>query len=177
MAKARGGKPAATPVVAGDTRDADLDVFQAAMRDVVRRQPDVRGHARLTTRPVPVAPERPIGDEVDGPEESFAASGVDRRELRKLKRGDYVAARRSDLHGMTAVEAGAAVRRFLDSSRHAGHRCVCIVHGRGLHSRSNEPVLKTRVRALLRAHPAVLAFADAPRSDGGSVAVYVLVRK
>jgi len=37
--------------------------------------------------------------------------------------------------------------------------------------------LKSRVRALLRAHPAVLAFADAPNTDGGPGAVYVLLRR
>jgi DNA-nicking Smr family endonuclease len=36
--------------------------------------------------------------------------------------------------------------------------------------------VKTRVRDLLRTHPSVLAFADAPRSDGGAGAVYVLLR-
>jgi DNA-nicking Smr family endonuclease len=38
-------------------------------------------------------------------------------------------------------------------------------------------VLKTRVRQYLRHHPAVLAYADAPRAAGGSGAVYVLLRK
>jgi len=52
-----------------------------------------------------------------------------------------------------------------------------VVHGRGLHSAGNVAVLKSRVRALLRAHPAVLAFADAPNTDGGPGAVYVLLRR
>jgi DNA-nicking Smr family endonuclease len=51
------------------------------------------------------------------------------------------------------------------------------VHGRGLHSKGNVSVLKTRVRQCLRRHQAVLAYADAPRKDGGSGAVYVLLRK
>ena len=38
-------------------------------------------------------------------------------------------------------------------------------------------VLKARVRAALRSHPSVLAYADAPPSDGGTGAVYVLLRK
>jgi DNA-nicking Smr family endonuclease len=33
------------------------------------------------------------------------------------------------------------------------------------------------VRRFLRRHPAVLAYADAPRTEGGSGAVYVLLRK
>jgi len=59
---------------------------------------------------------------------SFAAHGVDRREIRKLKRGEYLPADRYDLHGLTANAAAAAVKRFLETSRRNGHRCVCIVH-------------------------------------------------
>jgi DNA-nicking Smr family endonuclease len=77
---------------------------------------------------------------------------------------------------MTAAEAVARVIRFIDSGHHR-HRCVCIIHGRGLHSAANVSILKTRVRACLRTHRAVLAYADAPRDDGGAGAVYVLLRK
>ena len=83
---------------------------------------------------------------------------------------------RLDLRGQTAAEAAANVKQFIDNRRHLD-RCVCIVHGRGLHSKGKVSVLKTRVRQYLRRHPAVLAYADAPRTDGGSGAVYVLLRK
>jgi DNA-nicking Smr family endonuclease len=102
---------------------------------------------------------------------------VDRRELRKLKRGEYPVQGRLDLHGMTAAEARASAGRFIDDSRHLHRRCVCIVHGRGLHSEGKVSVLKSPVRALLKSHRGVLAFADAPSSDGGAGAVYVLLRK
>ena len=107
----------------------------------------------------------------------FVAQGVDRREIRKLKKGEYIARDRRDLHGMTAADALASVGRFIENSQHSGHRCVCIVHGRGLHSKDNPPILKTRVREYLRSHRSVLAYADAPGSDGGAGAVYVLLRK
>jgi DNA-nicking Smr family endonuclease len=54
---------------------------------------------------------------------------------------------------------------------------VCIVHGRGTHSAGNTAILRTRVREYLRSDPSVLAYADAPVSDGGPGAVYVLLRK
>jgi len=59
----------------------------------------------------------------------------------------------------------------------SGHRCVCIIHGRGLHSKRNAPILKTVVRKYLRSHRSVLAYADAPVTDGGLGAAYVLLRK
>jgi len=76
----------------------------------------------------------------------------------------------------TKLSSRASVRRFIENSRHRRHRCVCIVHGRGLHSEGNASVLKARVRECLRLQSSVLAFADAPPSDGGAGAVYVLLR-
>ena len=89
---------------------------------------------------------------LDGSDDDFAAPGVDRREIRKLKRGEYAAEDRRDLHGMTAADACASVGRFIENSRHRRHRCVCIVHGRGLHSEGNESILRACVRKYLRSH-------------------------
>ena len=77
-------------------------------------------------------------------------------------------------HAAANNPAAAATQRFLETNRGA-FRCVAIVHGRGLHS-PGRAVIKDDVRALLRAHPSVLAYSDAPRDDGGSGAVYVLLR-
>ena len=146
------------------------------MADVVPLPLDPRGktHPRPpTTAPHTVVPTFRSGD-LDSPDEDFAVSGVSRDELRKLKRGDYPAQDQKDLHGMTAAEACESAGRFLDESRHRRHRCVCIVHGRGLHSEGNVAVLQAKVRACLRSHPSVLAYVNAPRSLGG--AVYVLLR-
>jgi DNA-nicking Smr family endonuclease len=156
--------------------DADADAFAREMRDVVRLQPDPRGRVRAAPRinAPPAAASRPTP--VDESADAFVAPGVDRREIRKLKRGVYPAADSRDLHGMTAAHAGAVVRQFIENSRHRGLRCVSIVHGRGLHS-EGDAVLKTRVREYLRSQRAVLAYSDAPAADGGPGAVYVLLRK
>jgi DNA-nicking Smr family endonuclease len=161
---------------------ADSDHLADAMADVVPLAPDPRGRVRatpaVTTRrhaPATV-PSSATHDDGDGADEGYVAPGVDRRELRKIKRGDYAAASTLDLHGQTAAEAVANVKQFIEIQR-PRNRCVAIVHGRGLHSKGNVSVLKTRVREYLRRHPAVLAYADAPRTDGGSGAVYLLLRK
>lgn len=152
------------------------------MADVVPLPPDHRGRAR----PAPPAagrrasPKPPAARDESLPENApanrFVAPGVDRRQLRKLKRGDHTPTARLDLHGMTAAEAIPRVERFLETAR-LRHRCICIVHGRGLHSAGSVSVLRTRVRAHLSRHSAVLAFADAPPDDGGDGAVYVLLRR
>jgi DNA-nicking Smr family endonuclease len=155
----------------------DDDAFALEMRDVVRLEPDPRGRVRSVA---PISPPRHSlqrAEHADVADHDFVAHGVDRREIRKLKKGEYIVRDRRDLHGMTAANALASVRRFIENSRHAGHRCVCIIHGRGLHSKGSKPILKTQVREYLSSHRSVLPYTDAPASDGGSGAVYVLLRK
>lgn len=171
--KKRAGRP-------GRDDASDADVFAREMADVIPLPRDPRG--RIKERPpvtLPAAEAQRAGrpGDPDEPDDDFAAPGIDRREIRKLKREEYPVTARRDLHGLKTTEAAASVRRFVDNSRHNGHRCICIVHGRGLHSEGNVSILKARVRECLRTHPAVLAYADAPQSDGGAGAVYVLLRK
>jgi DNA-nicking Smr family endonuclease len=109
-----------------------------------------------------------------------AAPGIDARLLRSLRRGDFTLQGRLDLHGMTQLQAKEAVDRFLTDSRRTNKRCVLIVHGRGLNSPDQVPVLKERMREWLnqkRLGKTVLAFATARPQDGGTGAVYVLLRR
>lgn len=171
--KKRAGKP-------GRDDASDANVFAREMADVIPLPRDSRGRIKErlpVTLPVAETPRAGSLGDPDEPDDDFAAPGIDRREIRKLKRGEYPVAARRDLHGLKTTEAAASVRRFVDNSRHNGHRCVCIVHGRGLHSEGNASILKARVRECLRTHPAVLAYTNASRSDGGAGAVYVLLRK
>jgi DNA-nicking Smr family endonuclease len=165
-----------------DVEEADL--FAREMADVTRLAPDSRARVRLAPSVSPPRAKTPAAtqskeeDDIDHSGGGFVAPGVDRRELRKLKRGNYSPTGRLDLHGQTAAEAVASVKRFIRNARQRhGRVCICIVHGRGLHSAGNIAVIKKPVRDFLRQHPATLAYADAPRNDGGSGAVYVLLRK
>ena len=164
--------------------DEEQRHFDEAMTGVRPLKKDHRARVRAVAPPVVAGraePYRPPParsrdtdpDETDG-DTGFVSNGVDRRELRKLRRGQYVPGRRLDLHGLTSASAVSATSRFIETNRRA-YRCVAIIHGRGNHS-NGRAVLKTDVRALLRTHPAVLAYTDAPRDDGGSGAVYVLLR-
>ena len=167
------------PVTKRSDEASDDEAFAGEMADVIPLPPDPRGrsHSRRPIEAPPPPPPSSTDEDASGSDEEFAADGVDRRELRKLKRGDYAAENRRDLHRMTADEACASAGRFIADSHRSGYRCVCLVHGRGTHSEGNVPVLRARVRACLRAHRSVLAYADAPHFDGGAGAVYVLLRK
>src|SRR5688572_8889066 len=58
------------------------------------------------------------------------APGIDKRLLRKLRKGDYAIQGHLDLHGMRAEEARAAVEKFVAAALAEGKRCVLIIHGR-----------------------------------------------
>ena len=109
-----------------------------------------------------------------------AVAGADSELLPKLRRGDFSIQAHFDLHGMTASEARQAVERFILASAMKGLRCVLIIHGRGLNSRDQMPILKQRMSSWLkrgRLRHLVLAFATARPCDGGAGAMYVLLRK
>lgn len=119
-----------------------------------------------------------IADTVEYVEGSVV--GLDRRLLHRLRSGEFAYQSHLDLHGMTAQEARTAVDQFLTRAYQRGQRCVLIIHGRGLNSRDQVPVLKRRLANWLARGPwarLVLAFTSARLCDGGAGALYVLLRR
>src|SRR3989442_1393789 len=113
-------------------RDAasDADAFERAMADVVRLGPDPRGRIRAAP-PVNATPAATSpAEEGEESGQDYAAPGVDRREIRRLKRAAYVVGYRRDLHAMTAAEPCATVRRSIENSRHRPPRGGSIAHRR-----------------------------------------------
>ncbi len=110
-----------------------------------------------------------------GEELVYMRPGLQRGVLRKLRRGHYSVRRQLDLHGLTVPEARRALNEFLAQCTEQGERCVRIIHGKGLNSRNQQPVLKIKVNTWLRLRKEILAFCSAPAVDGGTGAVYVLL--
>lgn len=108
---------------------------------------------------------------------SFCRPGVRAIDARRLKRGQLPVTATIDLHGMTRIEAAHALAAFLHDARRRGHRCVRIIHGKGLGSPDRQPVLKHSVNLWLRQHPDILACCPARAADGGGGAVYALLRR
>lgn len=106
----------------------------------------------------------------------FARPGLQQRQLQRLKRGQLAMGAELDMHGMTAATARSAVVNFIALCREQHIRCVHIIHGKGYSSGGNAPVLKNRINSWLRQHHDVLAFSSAQIQDGGSGALYVLLR-
>ena len=170
--------------------DEDRALFRRAV-DGVRPLADDRtrlprtGAAPRARGPIRSEPPDPRGltesewtsDIAPGDVLSFTRPGVQRREIARLRRGRFEVEADLDLHGRTVIDAVAALARFLDDSRRHGRRCVRIVHGKGFGSRSGVPIMKAHVDRWLRARSEVLAFCSATPPDGGTGALYVLLRR
>ncbi len=114
------------------------------------------------------------GEGVEG-----ASSREGLRYLARLKRGDFSVQGHLDLHGFGREEARPALERFLRDAQRLGHSCVRVIHGRGMHSETEPSLMKREVTRWLsskRLSRTVVAFASARWRDGGSGAVYVLLR-
>lgn len=166
--------------------------FRRAVADVAPLRPSRRA-ARANPRRPPVAAQRALDDRAvvyealhgpmsvedaldSGEELAFLRDGLSRQVLRKLRRGHWVVEDHLDLHGMNRVEAALSVADFIRRCSVRRVRCVRIVHGKGLGSQHREPVLKRKVRDWLGTRDEVLAYCQAPATQGGSGAVLVLLR-
>ncbi len=124
--------------------------------------------------PAALAPRQPASQPLP-PLDRFA--GVDRATAERVKRGRYPVEARLDLHGMTQAEAHRRLAGFVAAARAAGRRCMLVITG---HGHMSGGVLKAAVprwlgEPELRRH--VLAIAPAQPRDGGSGALYVLLRR
>ena len=112
-----------------------------------------------------------------GEELYYRRDGVQQTVLRKLRRGQFQVGATLDLHGMTVVVAREALAALFQRTRRDGVSCVRIIHGKGNGSRHRGPVLKLKINHWLRQRDEVLAFCSARRVDGGTGALYVLLRR
>jgi DNA-nicking Smr family endonuclease len=147
-------------------------VPRAAMPPVGRRsralRPDVLVEMPAVARDAAGAAR---GDAV-----SFRRTTLREDTLRRLRRGQFAIEAEADLHGLTRHAAQAVLRRFLNDCVHRRLRCVRVIHGKGLRSGTDGPVLKEGVDHWLRSFHDVVAFASARPVDGGTGALYVLLR-
>jgi len=178
---------------------SDDEIFLNAVQDVRPLPTDktiVARHPDLSVRPPHPAPNEDLeamtqlwelvhgsGEmDISFSDEYMEGSirGFDKKLMRRLRKGEFPVQDHLDLHGLTKKEAEVQVRDFLIQSYGRGLRCVLLIHGRGLNSEDHIPILKERVPVWLSRGPArkfVLAFSTARPYDGGTGAIYVLLRK
>ncbi len=183
------GKPSGTDPAA--ISDDDSALFREAVGPVARL---AKGKRRAPWRRMPsprpamreADEQAVIGELLDTPPPDDVETGDDlfhRREgvqlsvMRKLRRGQYRCQAEIDLHGMIVDVARHCLAVFLREALDRDYRCVRVVHGKGLRSGNRGPVLKVKVAGWLRQRDEVLAYCSARENDGGTGAVYVLLRR
>jgi DNA-nicking Smr family endonuclease len=167
-------------------------LFRDAVRDATPLESSAR--ARSKTESPPPVPVQSLLDGHDALVESLAGAlpwdqsiepgevpsylrtGLGRDVLRKLRRGHWVVQEIVDLHGLNRQEARSLLAEFLGGCLKRGLRCVRVIHGKGLRSPGREPVLKGKVQQWLVQRDGVLAFCEAPKNQGGSGALLVLLK-
>ncbi|MGD2052483.1 MAG: Smr/MutS family protein [Gammaproteobacteria bacterium] len=171
-----------------DNEDDD-DLFRQAMKGVaplkvdnrIRHKPPLRkppGH-HPGCEPAETSERFTAGMyEEQCPENLYfeRAGGAQKSVIRKLRGGKLTADAILDLHGLTVEQARLQLADFLQECRQYGYRHVIIIHGKGFRSQSR-PVIKPMVNRWLRQAYEVLAFCSARPKDGGTGAVYVLLRR
>ncbi|MFW5926682.1 MAG: Smr/MutS family protein [Wenzhouxiangella sp.] len=170
--------------------DHDNDLFREAVGPVRRVRSDRHHERPPPPRAVPLrrqSDEREVLEELanapidfstaeTGEEISFLSPGLQKRVLTRLRRGHWRIQDEIDLHHMNLEAARATIREFLDHAEREGFSCVKIIHGKGLRSGPEGPQLKRLTASLLSRHSRVAAFASAPPHDGGTGAVYILLK-
>jgi len=168
-------------------RISEAKLFRNAVEDAKPLETDQAEPFRQRPPPVPIAqppelgeqPRRAILAETEVETDDyllFSRAGVQKRLLADLQRGHMEVGLELDLHGLTPAYAERILDEFLRDCARRGVRCALIIHGRGGRSPEQPPVLKRKVNYWLRRYDEVLAFCSATRRDGGTGALYLLLR-
>ena len=170
----------------------ERDLLGQAFADVVPLKPHGR-HVVAPPAPMPVARQHEadeaaallasLSDEIDiellldsDVGLGYRRPGIGSDVLRRLRVGEWSVKRQIDLHGLRVDQARTALGEFLAQARRNEHRCVRIIHGKGLGSPNRQPILKGKVQRWLIQCQDVMAFCEARPNDGGSGAVIVLLQ-
>ena len=172
--------------------DADKALFREKIRGTRKLDHDkVNQSASPAPRPIPkqrlkdeqqvlddmFSDEYQLEDVETGDELFFARNGLQQKLLKQFRRGQLSVTAELDLHGMIVYEARIALTSFLKDCQKHGDRCVRVIHGKGHGSHQRLPILKNKINTWLQQRDEILAFCSARPVDGGTGAVYVLLKR
>jgi len=112
----------------------------------------------------------------EDPALSYASQGLGFDVVRKMRKGHWPVQDELDLHGLRRDDARDGLGAFLRHASARHYRCVRVIHGKGLGSKGQAPVLKSMVHSWLVQKEEVIAFCAARPSDGGDGALIVLLK-
>ncbi len=177
--------------------DNDNDLFKKAMGDIkpikqTKREPKPAPPKRITRRKQEEEYQATPGLDdhysffdpqsyqqgIDADETiSYYKQGLQEKQIRRLRQGKIRPEARLDLHHTRAGEVFELTDSFIQLSKTRNKRCLLIIHGKGFYSKDNTPLIKNMLNEWLRIHPDVVAFQSALPRDGGTGAIYVLIKQ
>lgn len=181
----------------GKPGDEDEALWKAVTKDVkpIKRTPSPSAKPEVVKKPARAQPKTPSTTLASPPAiakpaprpappprklSHGQATGLDKRTMDRLRRGQLPVEAEIDLHGYTQEQAHSALNAFIIGQAAAGRRCVRVITGKGSFRQGGGGVLKTAVPRWLNETPlqdSILAFTHARRDDGGEGALYVLLRR
>ncbi|WP_271273939.1 Smr/MutS family protein [Aliamphritea hakodatensis] len=106
----------------------------------------------------------------------FATPGIQLKMMKRLKQGHIPWEAGLDLHGFSLDEARDELSRFIRDASQNQCRCVIVIHGKAYSGEGQQPLVKSYVNDWLKQMHQVTAFCSAQPKDGGTGALYVLLR-
>ncbi len=156
--------------------DYDRQLFRSTVNSVAPVDKDGVNKNKANKKPPFSAYSYIVEANLEGSEiVSYAKSGVSTKIIKKMKQGNIGPVSVLDLHGQSVVEACETMSDFI--YHHQFEDFVQIIHGKGYHSENGMSILKTQVVSFLTQHPQVLAFVSCPAKDGGTGAVFALLKQ
>ncbi|MCX7117498.1 MAG: Smr/MutS family protein [Legionellales bacterium] len=171
-----------------NTSDEDKALFRAQMQGV---KPLGQSHRlsfpsppppikKTVTNPQKVAASHHLSNT---PQDKVSADAIlnhhnpsmPKKRLTQFKKGLIPWEGRLDLHGLRVDAARESLCDFIAYHFKISTRCLLIIHGKGQDSEA--PILKNHINHWLQQSPEVLAFHSALPKDGGSGALYVLLKR
>jgi DNA-nicking Smr family endonuclease len=103
---------------------------------------------------------------------------ADVQTIKKIRRGKIACDATLDLHGLTLAQAHAALAHFVRTQSSHGARCVLVISGKGAPQARGR--IKSELTHWLNAAPLrglIWSVSDAPASQGGAGALYVMLKR
>ena len=132
----------------------------------------IRSQLSETAPPARIHHKTVSGDDIL----SYYQDGIQHKVRKQFRQGKLHPEATLDLHSHTADQAIDATHHFLSEARQFGYRVVCIIHGKGKGS-TQAPVIKNVLYNYLKHQQFVLGFHSAQPKDGGTGALYVLLKR
>jgi DNA-nicking Smr family endonuclease len=167
---------------AGKVKPVTSNTIETARPDSRKRSFRTRTETARHTVPAGAMFDQPtyVPASIDISDENFIQfkrAGIQDRVFRKLLRGQIPVVAELDLHGMTIYNARIALDQFMSHiHQHERQVCIRIIHGKGYGSRDGLPVIKRQTQLWLQCNINVLAYCSCIPAEGGTGAIYVLVK-